>query len=119
MRSAYIITYIVYTIVSIFIVSRILLGYLSFGYGLGDIMYLIITAILWVIITILVLINRKTVKISSLAILTLTMIICIIFLISKITIFRGPEYRWNGDLFHTVNLKAFPDSDSPALFDEI
>ena len=99
MRSTFIITYIVYTVVSIFIVSGSLLGYLSFGYGLGDIMYLIITAILWIIITILVLVNRKAEKSSSLVILTVTMIICIVFLILKITIDRGPEYRWNGDLF--------------------
>lgn len=94
------IAYGLYTLLSIGIVSGSFLGYVTFGYGLGDWLHIITTTILWIVISIIIIVNWKQRVHKNQMILTIGMIACIVFLLLKITILRGTEYKWNGDIFY-------------------
>ena len=87
---------------AILILVGILKGFISFGYGLGDIypLILIIFSGIFIIIGKLLLskiksTSRRLYSIVSVVLYSLFMIISILGL----TLLRGPENPWNGNLF--------------------
>lgn len=94
------IAYGLYTFLSIGIVTGSFLGYVTFGYGLGDWLHIITTTILWIAISIIIMATRKQRADKNQMIFTIGMIACIVFLLLKITLLRGIEYKWNGDIFY-------------------
>ena len=74
------------------------MGKIAFGYGLGDIIYY---PILWLItltfiITLAVNYKREKKLLISNAVFT----ILIIWIALSATLWRGSEYRWNGEIFY-------------------
>jgi uncharacterized membrane protein len=57
------------------------------------------TVSLWIIVSVVVLISRRNQSSNIRILLAVAMIIISFFLIMKITILRGVEYKWNGNLF--------------------
>jgi len=84
------------------IILLILVGKLSFGYGLGDVFYLIYL-ILWlgIQIAIFLLIKKNIINVEIVIIVFICFALCIsiYFTIRKLTIDRGFENRWNGKIF--------------------
>jgi hypothetical protein len=70
-------------------------GVLSFGYGLGDIYYLVLLLILFLIIVWI----RIKAKGRNVLFITLIMFAILILIALKLTIWRGPEFKWNGNIF--------------------
>lgn len=85
----------------IFVILTVILlfyGKISFGHGLGDLYYLVFF-VLWsiVIISIYIYILKKN-NFTLLPLLYGFIITIIIITIVKLTIFRGPEFHWNGNI---------------------
>jgi hypothetical protein len=80
-----------------------ILGKISFGYGLGDLAYFFGISImnliyLWLIITL----NRRKYKNNKTQInfiMGIIFSIVLIFLTYLFTVGRGPGFRWNGNIF--------------------
>lgn len=93
----------IYAAVCIFIVLGSLLGYITFGYGLGDGLYIVFTLSFLIGACILkAFIDRNSDETLHI-VFAILMIAIMIFLILKITLLRGVEYRWNGKLFYDVS----------------
>ncbi len=99
MKTIFSVTYIIYTLVSILIISGDLFGSVTFGYGLGDWLYVVAAISIWIAISIIVLIKRRKSEGIIQLVITAVMIIVTVYLVLKVTLFRGLEYGWNGDLF--------------------
>ena len=91
-------TFTLYVCLSLSIIIGNLLGYITFGYGIGDWLYVILTALILIAISVGFIINRQKNN-TAFIVLEIGMIVLMIFLILKITILRGSEYKWNGHLF--------------------
>jgi hypothetical protein len=91
------IAFAVYLLFTILVVILNLLGYITFGYGLGDLFYLIFICLLCVIITTLKLLSAKF-DISKMVILFMILAV-LVFVSLKLTLLRGVEYSWNGRVF--------------------
>ncbi|NLR95148.1 hypothetical protein HGP29_28395 [Flammeovirga sp. SR4] len=74
------------------------MGKITFGYGLGDIFYLPILYVITFVYIITFSINRK--KDKQLLITNTVFTIPIIWIVLSVTLWRGPEYSWNGELFY-------------------
>lgn len=74
------------------------IGRLAFGYGLGDLFYLLILWGITIIYLIAFLINRN--KSKRLLVTNLIFTIPLIWIILMATIWRGSEYSWNGEIFY-------------------
>ena len=90
-------------IFSAFIILGELIGFITFGYGLGDWQYLIWLIVLLIIISIATHSIIKTSKMEPvIPLLLIFIVILILFFTLKITILRGPEYKWNNNIFYNV-----------------
>jgi nitrate/nitrite transporter NarK len=76
-------------------------GKLSFGHGLADFIYCVFLWLVTIAFAVLFLVLRK--KNSSKASVAVTIVsACVfLFLINLMTIGRGAEYRWNGNIFYS------------------
>jgi heme/copper-type cytochrome/quinol oxidase subunit 4 len=87
----------------LFTVSIILLnvyGYISFGYGLGDVFSLGVIFLIAVFLSFIYIIevrklNKPLGKLIFMGVLLADIIVIVLYL----TIFRGPEFPWHGNLF--------------------
>jgi uncharacterized membrane protein YhaH (DUF805 family) len=79
----------------------IFLGYLSFGYGLGDLYGFIGNIIFIIIILLLIFISRLTVikRKSHQLMFSVILFLYICFTILSLTVLRGSEQPWDGNLF--------------------
>lgn len=92
-----------FNVLLIVIILGILKGFITFGFGLGDLYYLG-SLILILILNIYLLFTKKkgeqrsdVFKNSYIIFLFLLMF----FLLLRLTYFRGSEYPWNGHLLYT------------------
>ena len=74
---------------------------ITFGKGLGDIIYLIVLVVVSIILSVAFFKIKKkyTENIFALLLLCIIMLLTIIFFLLKLTIWRGAEYIWNGNIF--------------------
>jgi hypothetical protein len=74
-------------------------GKLVFGHGLGDLVYYIIV---WVasLAFITIFIFKKAMPTSVLSFITIVFVFILLYLIYMMTVGRGPEYRWNGNILY-------------------
>jgi hypothetical protein len=73
---------------------------IAYGLGLGDMAFVLMTSVLFVVF--IILINHKKIKSNKkLQILvTLSIYFTIIYFSYSFTYGRGAEYKWNGELFY-------------------
>ena len=71
-------------------------GKITFGHGLGDFFYLVFLLIASCILSFFFL--NKSFSGIRFTVMAL-MILLVIFICLKLTIYRGPEYSWNGSFF--------------------
>lgn len=90
----------------LFILWSVLLAVLNlnanivFGHGLGDVYYLLFL-LFFVIVISIINFNKigNTNKQVTATLLLIFMLVIVIAFTLKLTIYRGPEYPWNGRLF--------------------
>lgn len=89
-----------YLVIIVLIVILVMNANMTFGHGMGDIYYLgfilfigIIASLIWFII-----LKKNFSKIAN-AIFYCFLVVELILIIIKLTILRGAEYPWNGNLF--------------------
>lgn len=81
------------------LLAGVVSGRLTFGHGLGDAFYLMSAACLVIFIVVLKLLSRKSeVKLFN-GLLVFLMLVIFTYFSLKLTLLRGPEFRWNGELF--------------------
>jgi hypothetical protein len=88
---------ILYLIWTISILILIFSGKATFGQGLGDLLYLILLTILQIFFCYLFYLNIKG-RINFPLVISLLLIIIVILFTLKMTIWRGIEYPWNGNI---------------------
>lgn len=95
------IIYLGYSVISLLILLGVLMGKLSFGLGLGDLGMLIISLVILILIGSFVFFKRRfTEKIKSWNwIISVVILLIVIYLILSLSLWRGVEYPWNGNLF--------------------
>lgn len=77
-----------------------LLSEITFGYGLGDLYFLIMVILFFLVFTALRIIIAKNKQHFFLNSIFITLMLAtIVYFSLKLTVYRGPEYKWNGDLF--------------------
>jgi hypothetical protein len=86
--------YLIWTISTLILIFS---GKVTFGHGLGDLFYLILLTILLIFFGYLFYLNIKWRKKIQVVISLLLIIIVILFTL-KMTIWRGIEYPWNGNI---------------------
>ena len=88
---------------SALILLLMLMGKITFGYGLGDLAYFFGISIMTLIYLVsIILFNRKKYKENKTKInfiMGLIFLTLLIFLTYSFTVGRGLEYRWNGSVF--------------------
>jgi hypothetical protein len=88
---------VLYLIWTISILILIFGGKVTFGQGVGDLFYLILLTILQISFGYLFYLNIKG-RINFPLVISLLLIIIVILFTLKMTIWRGIEYPWNGDI---------------------
>jgi hypothetical protein len=88
---------ILYLIWTISILILIFNGKVTFGQGLGDLFYLILVIILQIFFGYLFYLNIKG-RMNFPLIISLLLIIIVTLFTLKMTIWRGIEYSWNGNI---------------------
>ena len=87
----------VYFLLAIVILVLLLKSRMTFGYGLGDVFFIILFAILVLILTLLTAVfiakDRNTNWLHYI------WVICLLVTCLQLTIFRGLELPWNGKIF--------------------
>jgi hypothetical protein len=76
-------------------------GKLAFGHGLGDFIYCIFLWLMTVAFAVLFLTRRKENSSKTSATVTIIFACVLLFLIYSMTIGRGAEYRWNGNILYS------------------
>ncbi len=94
------VTYWLFMVWSALVVISNLNAGITFGHGLGDIYCLVLLLLLIIVISIVVfkVLRNTSDKISIISFLLFILGIVIVFSL-KLTVYRGPEYPWNGELF--------------------
>ena len=73
---------------------------ITFGHGLGDIYYLLFLLLLVIVASVVFFKIAKRLNETSATILFLFFVIAVVIAFTlKLTIYRGPEYPWNGKFF--------------------
>ncbi len=91
----------VYFLFMIFLIIGNWKGYITYGYGLGDLFYLILAVIALLITSVLafhVFIKRRRLMLF----LMFLIFSIVIFFGLNATIYRGSEYKWNGQIFRVI-----------------
>jgi len=96
------------TLFLMIVIILILVGKLTFGYGLGDIFYLIILVFVTLVISITFFLtmkfdfNKNKILSGFIAIL----LILVIYIYARLlTVDRGAEYKWDGHIFLSYSSK--------------
>jgi hypothetical protein len=94
------ISYSLFLILSITIVVFNFRGDISFGYGLGDLRSLLILAVLnLVVIPLYLIVRRKSTGREIRYWFIIGLVIIMVIACLKISVFRGPEFPWNGSIW--------------------
>ena len=99
MQKAVYITYGFFAFFVLVIVTLNLVGYITFGYGLGDVHLLTILLIKFALITIFFVLLRRRNKKNIQALFLVAVAITTVFILLKISIFRSKEHPWDGKIF--------------------
>lgn len=70
-------------------------GNMTFGHGLGNLYYLLYLVLIIILFLITYIVKDKFFRWIILILIS----VILTFLILKLTVFRGGEYSWNGNLF--------------------
>jgi len=97
MHKAASVTYSVYCAWVLFTI----LGPISYGHGLGDLFYHAAALIAFIVITILFILARKIKSADDVfyIFMFLAIVLTVVCFSLEFTIWRGPEYRWDGNVF--------------------
>jgi hypothetical protein len=76
-------------------------GKLAFGHGLGDFIYCIFLWLVTIAFAVLLFVFRKNKSSKGRATVTVVFACVLLFLFYSMTIGRGAEYRWNGNIFYS------------------
>jgi hypothetical protein len=90
---------VLYLIWTISILVLIFSGKVTFGQGLGDLFYLVLLVILQIFFGYIFYLNIKE-RMNFPLIISLLLIILLTLFTLKMTIWRGIEYPWNGNIFY-------------------
>jgi Kef-type K+ transport system membrane component KefB len=94
------ICFLVYVLLTVSVILLNVYGYISFGYGLGDVFSLGVMFLIAVFLSFIYIIEvRKLNKPLGKLIFTGVLLADIIVIVLYLTIFRGPEFPWHGNLF--------------------
>ena len=101
-----VIKWISYIILTSFVILLLLsvIGFLSFGYGVGDIVFVLILFLSTVSYLFCVRYTIKKNQIVQLRNLSILFLIILLSIIFKATVGRGIEYPWNGKIFYRPNV---------------
>jgi|SRR5689334_9512635 len=101
MRNFFRIGFYIYLIWAICVVYFNLTGHVGFGHGLGDLYYLITLAFLTAIAVIFFfrITKGREVNITIIYIYLCYLLAILIAFSLKLTLFRGAEFPWNGEIF--------------------
>ena len=83
-------------LITFLLIYGVIFDGLTFGQGLGDVFYVGLFGLISIIIVLTSVIFRKKIKIKY---ITLIWIAFVVVLILSLTLLRGGEYRWNGNIF--------------------
>lgn len=98
-RKAFHTAFIIFVAVGCLIIFSSLYGKLTFGYGLADLYYIGLFIFFFLSTIILSILVRKN-GLYRVAIV-IAMLVLILITVLQLTIYRGPEYNWNGSLFYS------------------
>lgn len=73
-------------------------GKIVFGQGMGDMGYVVLLVILQTIFGYVFFLNIRS-KIGFPLLMTILLVVCVLLFTLKMTIYRGLEYPWNGNVF--------------------
>lgn len=76
-------------------------GFISFGHGMGDVIYACYVVVFFILISLVryrVLGRRKSLVMEC--IFSCVIALFIGYVLLELTLFRGPEYIWNGRVFY-------------------
>lgn len=90
------IAYAVFLVLIVLVVTFNVFGKITFGYGIGDLFYLVFIIGSSGILSFFFLVNRFS---SFRVAVLVVMISLVIFTVLKLSIYRGREYSWNGNFF--------------------
>lgn len=88
--------FIVYVILVGIIAYLNINGKITFGHGLGDLFYLTFLVVISTVLSFLFLSEKF---LGARFVVFVVMLLVLLFIILKLTLYRGPEYSWNGRLF--------------------
>lgn len=74
--------------------------HISFGWGLGDTLWYLLMYGLFIMHLIISVKSRSNKELKRHIFLTIIFLTTTIYICLKATIWRGVEYRWNGELFY-------------------
>ena len=80
--------------------TLILCGKVTFGHGIGDLLYLFLLVIFLIVFLFFFFSNLKRKIKMPILISFLTFLIIMLLFTLKMTIWRGVEYPWNGQIFY-------------------
>jgi len=90
-------TYWIFILWGVLVAVLNLNGNITFGHGLGDVYYLLLLLFFEILVSIITFKIPKNSNKQTTAILFLLFVLAIIISFTlKLTIFRGPEYPWDG-----------------------
>ena len=90
-------------------------GKLAFGHGLGDFMYCFLLWLVTIIFAVSLVVFRKNKSYKVQATMTIVFACVLLFLCYSMTIGRGAEYRWNGNIFYSnYGILQCVETDEPA-----
>lgn len=84
-----------YISLTVLVIILSLQGRITFGHGLGDLFYMIFIVIAGLMIGLLLF--KKDFEHFRVILLILALFL-LVFMSLKLTVFRGPEYKWNGKI---------------------
>jgi hypothetical protein len=89
-----------YLVLTVCIVVLNLKAKITFGRGLGDVFYLIELIVISIIMAVAFFkVKKHTENKFAVMLMCSIMLLTIIFFLLKLTIWRGAEYIWNGNIF--------------------
>jgi len=78
-------------------------GFITFGHGLGDIAYVLVVVVVFILMLLLrykILKERQNLIMEY--VLLCAMVLFVSYIMLNLTLLRGPEYVWNGSFFYTI-----------------
>ena len=86
-------------VIGVLLMFFVLDGRIYFGHGLGDVFYLILLGVLVILQLLLSIWTVIKGKINYAKVIGISYLVIYSLFFYKMTLGRGPEYKWNGEVF--------------------